>query len=62
MLKVGDYVTTDFYPKDKYLKRKVVSVEKYVGASQSGWEVTTIDQRNRKLSCDMGWYKKIEGE
>jgi hypothetical protein len=56
MLKVGDKVKTEFYPKDRNLIRAVVGIKKYVGASQSGWEVTTKDGKGRLLSCDMDWY------
>lgn len=59
MLEVGDKVKTDFYPKDKELIRVVTNVKRYVGASQSGYEVTTIDCKGRELSCDMDWYTKI---
>ncbi len=58
MLKVGDVVKTDFYPKDKELLRKVICVTPYVGASESGYEVITKDEKGRKLSCDMNWYTK----
>lgn len=44
MLVVGDRVLTDFYPKDKNLIRIVVDIKKYEGASESGWEVTTVDE------------------
>ena len=56
MLKIGDSVTTDFYKKDSHLTRKVTDVKPYDGASESGWEVTTVDQFGRFLSCDMNWY------
>lgn len=59
MLKVGDKVKTDFYQKDKDLVRIVTSVKRYVGASESGYEVTTEDNLGRILSCDMNWYTKI---
>jgi len=59
MLKVGDKVKTDFYPKDKDLVRTVTSVKRYVGASESGYEVTTEDNLGRILKCDMNWYTKI---
>jgi hypothetical protein len=56
MLKVGDLVTTDFYKKDSDLIRKVTDVKPYIGSSESGWEVTTIDHCGRFISCDMNWY------
>ena len=60
MIKVGDGVTTGFYAKDKNLIRTVVKVERYQGASESGWVVTTKDGLGRHLSCDMNWYNKVE--
>ena len=60
MLKINDLVTTEFYPKDSHLVRKVIEIKPYIGPSESGYEVTTIDHKGRKLSCDMNWYIKID--
>jgi len=57
-IKVGDIVKTDYYPKDRDLLRRVIAVEKYAGASESGFEVTTKDQYGRMLACDANWYVK----
>lgn len=59
MLEVGDKVKTDYYKKDKELTRVVVNIKPYVGASESGYEVTTKDTLGRILSCDMNWYNKV---
>ncbi len=58
MIKIGDLVTTSFYPKDASLIREVIDVSRYKGASESGWKITTKDRKGRTLSADMNWYKK----
>ncbi len=58
MLKINDIVKTDFYKKDSELLRKVIKIKPYVGASESGYEVTTKDEKGRVLACDMNWYTK----
>ena len=58
-LKVGDKVKTTYYPKDSNLVREVIRIREYPGASESGWEVTTRDQKGRILSCDMNWYHLV---
>jgi hypothetical protein len=55
--KVGDSVTTNFYPKNSWLAREVIAVKPYKGCSESGVEVTTKDKIGRILSCDSNWYK-----
>jgi hypothetical protein len=59
-LEIGDKVKTDYYPKDRELVRLVINVKPYIGASQSGYEVTTKDIHGRILSCDMDWYNRQE--
>ena len=56
-MKIGDIVTTDFYPKDKHLPRRVIKIEPAQIHSQSGVWVTTIDKQGRKLDLDSAWYK-----
>jgi hypothetical protein len=61
LFRIGDFVTTDFYPNDSNLVREIIEIKDYIGASQTGVEITTIDQRGRKLSCDSAWYKLFVG-
>ena len=58
-IKKGDTVTTPFFPKESHAHRLVLSVERYKGHSESGYKVTTIDDKGRKISCDANWYTRV---
>ena len=56
----GDMVTTDFFPKEKSVPRKVTRCYRSL-TSKSGWLVDTENEKGKLLAAlDAIWYHPID--
>lgn len=52
---IGDTVTTTFNRNETHKERIIESIQRYVGRSESGWEITT----RCGISADSSWFEKV---
>jgi hypothetical protein len=58
-LKVGDDITTVYYPADRRIVRKVIKISpENVGFN--GWRIHSETDNGHVIYCDSSWCQKVE--